>query len=113
MLYGHMRHSEEAFDHAEEKGRGAYSRSTVRGSAAGPGSQAGPSAPLIGSGSTLPSGGFLGRIDSQDGTQHRLAICASGPVASALRQASPRCTTIADSCLLYTSDAADDLLCVD
>src|SRR5450759_3063687 len=57
MLYGHMGHSEEAFDHAEEKGRGAYSRSTVRGSAAGPGSQAGPSAPLIGSGSTLPSGG--------------------------------------------------------
>src|SRR5450759_1894799 len=32
MLYGHMGHSEEAFDHAEEKGRGAYSRSTVRGS---------------------------------------------------------------------------------
>src|ERR1700674_641478 len=96
MLYGYMRHSEEAFHHVEEKRLGTYSGSAVSGSPVGPGSQAGSSVTLVGYGSALPSGGFLGWIESQNGTEHRLAICAGGPGASALRQASARCIPIAD-----------------
>src|SRR3984893_6445164 len=96
MLDGHMRPSEEAFHHVEEKRRGAYSRSARSGSPIGPGNQAGSSSTLVGGGATLPAGRLLGWIESQNGTEHRLAICAGGPGASALRQASARCIPITD-----------------
>src|ERR1700694_5494046 len=96
MLYEHMWHSEEAFHPIEEERFGAYSHAAVSGNPVGPGNQAGSSVTLIGCRATLPSSRFRDRIDFQNSTQHRLAICTSGSAASSVRRASPRCVTLAD-----------------